>query len=195
MKPDRLRPVFIASIVLSWLVIGLNLYLMVTGNNDSSNGLNLGSDANITYYTVGNGDAGSKTNFVEQLFSNKAPERASPCQRIRNSQVVVTGDKIEILYPNAEWATFSDTNSMDPVLDNDTFALEYVPKSESELCVGDIASYIPTGYKGVVIHRVVEIGYDSQGWYAIFKGDNLSYRDPDKVRFSQIQRVVIGILY
>jgi hypothetical protein len=33
------------------------------------------------------------------------------------------------------------------------------------------------------------------GWYAIMKGDNLSYSDPGKIRFDQVQRVVIGILY
>jgi uncharacterized protein (UPF0248 family) len=48
---------------------------------------------------------------------------------------------------------------------------------------------------GTIIHRVVKIGQDSEGWYAILKGDNLSQEDPEKVRFDQVQRVVVAIIY
>jgi Fe-S-cluster formation regulator IscX/YfhJ len=42
---------------------------------------------------------------------------------------------------------------------------------------------------------VIETGEDSNGWYAIFKGDNNPIRDPSKVRFSQIRRIVVAVIY
>ena len=70
---------------------------------------------------------------------------------------------------------------------------EAIPSSETEIHIGDIISY---KYEDMVlIHRVIELGKDSSGWYAITKGDNLDYNDPEKVRFNQVKGIVIGILY
>jgi hypothetical protein len=192
MKQNTIMAVLIASIILSWLVIGANLYTMLGGPGSSTSYFDSG---NSTSYVVGSDGADGKGGVIEQLFSDKAPEVASPCARIKASQIFVTPEKIVIDFKDAEWAMFTDTNSMDPVLDSDSYALEYVPKSEVELCVGDIASYSPKNGDGVIIHRIVEMGSDNEGWYAIFKGDNLPYKDPGKVRFSQIKRVVVGIIY
>jgi len=192
MKQKTVMAVLTASIILSWLVIGANLYTMLAETGSSAPYL---SGETTTSYVVGGDGAGGKGSVIEQLFSDKAPEVASPCARIKASQIFVTPEKIEIDFQDAEWAMFTDTNSMDPVLDSDSYALEYTPKSEAELCVGDIASYSPKSAEGTIIHRIVEIGSDNSGWYAVFKGDNLPYKDPEKVRFSQIRRVVVGIIY
>ena len=134
-------------------------------------------------------------NILDALLNNDAEELPSPCDRIKEDQILVFKDKIIINYKDAEWATFTDTNSMDPVIDKDANAIEYVPKNESEICVGDIVSYESKYADGVLIHRVIEIGYDSQGWYAVMKGDNNPYKDPGKIRFNQIKRVVVAIIY
>ena len=47
----------------------------------------------------------------------------------------------------------------------------------------------------VVIHRVKEIGKDIEGWYLKAKGDNNEREDPERIRFSQIDRVVVAIIY
>ena len=67
---------------------------------------------------------------------------------------------------------------MDPVLDNGTNAIEVVPQSFDEIGTGDIISYEMESINGTIIHRVIEIGFDSEGWYAITKGDNLEFQDP-----------------
>ena len=46
-----------------------------------------------------------------------------------------------------------------------------------------------------VIHRIAEISNDEQGWYAIVKGDNNEAPDPERVRFEQIKKVLVGVLY
>ncbi len=45
------------------------------------------------------------------------------------------------------------------------------------------------------VHRVVEIGNDANGLYFVTKGDNFFKEDPDKVRFSQVEGIIVGILY
>ncbi|MBW2970662.1 hypothetical protein KY320_00715 [Candidatus Woesearchaeota archaeon] len=133
--------------------------------------------------------------FLSSLLGFESEELPSPCDRIREEQILVYDDHIIINFENAEWAKFTDTNSMDPVIDAGANAIEYVPKSSDEICVGDIVSYNSKYASGTIIHRVIEIGEDENGWYAIMKGDNNPYRDPGKVRFEQVQRVVVGIIY
>jgi hypothetical protein len=96
---------------------------------------------------------------------------------------------------NVQWASFTDTNSMDPVFDAGSNALEIVPKSSEDVHEGDIVSYKSTLIDGAIIHRVIETGEDEDGWYARMQGDNLDQEDPEKVRFDQIQRVVVAIIY
>ena len=47
----------------------------------------------------------------------------------------------------------------------------------------------------LIVHRVVRTGYDRNGWYAIAKGDNIEQPDPDKIRFDQINGVLVAIIY
>ena len=82
---------------------------------------------------------------------------------------------------------------MDPVLDSTSHAIQIIPKIPEDVHVGDIASYSTDN--GTIIHRVIETGYDSEGWYALFKGDNNPVKDPDKVRFKNIRRIVVAIIY
>ncbi len=140
-------------------------------------------------------ERGQTADAITSLFLPNLTERPSPCDRIAENQIIVLKDKIIINFKNAEWATFTDTNSMDPVIDVGANALEYIPKAPTEICEGDIVSYKSKFANGVLIHRIVETGYDEDGWYAVLKGDNSPYKDPGRVRFDQIQRVVIGIIY
>jgi len=42
---------------------------------------------------------------------------------------------------------------------------------------------------------VMQVDYDNLGWYAIVKGDNNPRPDPNKVRFNQIKRILVMIIY
>jgi hypothetical protein len=128
-------------------------------------------------------------------FNQISDEKDSPFDRIKEDNIHVYSDKVVIELKDAEWATFTDTNSMDPVIDFGTNAIEIVPKNESEINVGDIISYKTEYASGTIIHRVLEISYDNDGWFCRTKGDNNSDVDPGKIRFSQIQRLVVAIIY
>ena len=133
-----------------------------------------------------------KTEFV---FSTKPKEKPSPQDWISEDQIHVTNKEIRIDLQNAEWARFTDTNSMDHVFDAGSNAIEIVPSHSAEIQEGDIVSYYSPAAGATIVHRVVETGYDDQGWYAFFKGDNINSRDPEKVRFKQIRRIVVAIIY
>ena len=125
------------------------------------------------------------------LFSLPA-DQASPRDRIAEEDIHVFADRVVIDIEDPVWATFTDTNSMDPVIDTGANAIEIIPKTPEEIQAGDIIAY--TSGNISIIHRVVEVGNDGQ-WYAITKGDNNPTTDPGKVRFSQIKRVVVAIIY
>ena len=133
--------------------------------------------------------------MVLSAFGGVSPEVKSPVGRVDEDQILVYRDKIVLDVEDATWAVYTDTNSMDPVLDVGAKGLEVVPKSPSEIHVGDIVSYAADGEEGLIVHRVNKIGNDEDGWYAILKGDNNPSPDPGKIRFGQIKYLVIGVIY
>ncbi len=122
-------------------------------------------------------------------------EKTSPYDRIREDQIHVYKDKIVIDISDASWASYTDTNSMDPILDFGANGLELIPESEDNLFVGDIVAYESKITSDLIVHRIIEIKYDDEGKYFVLKGDNNKTSDPEKVRFSQIKYVLIGIIY
>lgn len=132
---------------------------------------------------------------LEKLESKSIKDKPSPNNWINKDRIFVYGDEVVIKVKNPQWAIFTDTKSMDPVIDSTSKAIEIQPKSEEEIKVGDIVAY-KSDYKwGIVTHRVIDIGYDANGWYARLKGDNNDYMDPEKVRFEQIKGVVVAVIY
>jgi signal peptidase I len=120
-------------------------------------------------------------------------ELDSPSDWIKEDQILVSHNEVILKIPGVEWATFTNTNSMDPFLDEDSHALEILPNNAEEIAVGDIIAY--NSKDGVIIHRVVEKSYDQEGIFFTVKGDNNNNRDPDKVRFSDIQGVLVAVIY
>lgn len=137
----------------------------------------------------------STLTFAQDSFYGIAPERDSPKERIDNSLIELYHDKVIIYIDDPRISRFADTNSMDPVLDTDTKAIQIVPLNPEEIQPGDIVTYYSKIAKTDIIHRVIETGYDDKGWYAILKGDNLPRQDPEKVRFDQVKRVTVGLIY
>lgn len=120
-------------------------------------------------------------------------ELSSPGDWITQEQIRVYPDRVVLEVPGAVWAGFTDTNSMDPFLDENTHALELKPSSPEEIQVGDVISY-RTPY-GIFVHRVIEVGEDKKGIYYIVKGDNNATADPFKVRFKDIEGVLVAVMY
>ena len=135
------------------------------------------------------------TDLFPAGFIMANPDVSSPADHISESQIQVFDDRVVIKIDNPQWARFTDTNSMDPVLDKEANAIEIIPQSTADIYVGDIISYENIISAGTIIHRVVEIGQDDKGWFAITKGDNNPSPDPMKVRFEDVRRLVVAIVY
>jgi len=116
----------------------------------------------------------------------------TPYDRIPEDKIHVYKDRVVLDIPNAKWARFKDTNSMVPVLDIGTNAIQGTPENTRDIHVGDIISF--DRGDDIIIHRVIETGYDSEGWYAITQGDNNSVSD-GKVRFKNITSILLAIIY
>jgi signal peptidase I len=126
---------------------------------------------------------------------NRTDEVASPSKWITEDKIGVYSQKVILDVEDPQWAMFTDTHSMEPVISSRSYAIEVVPKSADEINVGDILSYNSDYADGTIIHRVIEKGTDSDGTYFILKGDNNPSADPGRIRFSQVQRVVVAIIY
>jgi signal peptidase I len=124
---------------------------------------------------------------------SKSTDLPSPIVRIPLSDVLIMENKVIIDIPDVQHGIVSASKSMDPFLDENTVVLEITPKNAAEIHLGDIIIYKYGGER--VIHRVVSIGHDDDGWFAITKGDNNLKEDPEKVRFEQVAGIVVGIIY
>lgn len=122
-------------------------------------------------------------------------ERISPFDHISEDSIHVYSDEIKLDIEDASWASYADTNSMDPVFDAGANGIEIKPESEEDVHVGDIISYRSNYVDGLVVHRVIDTGSDERGWYAVTKGDNNPSKDPEKVRFDMINGVLIAVIY
>lgn len=125
-------------------------------------------------------------------YSSASPELMSPADHVSEKDIHVYSKRI-VIDGEYEWAKFTDTNSMDPLLDVGTNAIQKVPQSESDISIGDIVTYERDGE--FIIHRVIGISEDDKGIFYTLKGDNNRNPDPYKVRFDDVRKVLVGILY
>jgi len=130
---------------------------------------------------------------VTASIDGKALERISPQDHVKEEQITVLSDKVILNVKDASWTTFTDTNSMDPLLDIGSNGIEIKPETINDVKVGDVISY--NSQYGLIIHRIVKTGFDEKGWYALAKGDNNPVQDPEKVRFGQIHGVLVAVVY
>lgn len=121
-------------------------------------------------------------------------EISSPGNWLEDEDIKVFPDMVVIKHEDVILSSFADTNSMDPLLDENANGLEIKPKQD-QLKVGDIISYRSEFLGGTVIHRIIAINQDNYGTYYTTQGDNNNVQDPEKIRFDQIEGVLVGILY
>ncbi|MGV8141224.1 MAG: signal peptidase I [Candidatus Woesearchaeota archaeon] len=136
-----------------------------------------------------------RPSIVSTLDDNRTDEVPSPSKWITEDKIGVYSQRVILDIEDPQWAMFTDTHSMEPVLSSRSYAIEIVPDTPDEINIGDIVSYKSKYADGIIIHRVIDKDYDSEGVYFILKGDNNPTPDPGKIRFEQLQRVVVAIIY
>ena len=104
--------------------------------------------------------------------------------RIKKENIQVYENAVVIEVYNAR---VNDVNIQDPLINKDSNMIQIVPESPAMLKEGDIVTYnkdnkIKTG-------RIEVTNQDADGYYYLIQNE------PDKIRFTQIKSIVIGILY
>jgi len=116
-----------------------------------------------------------------------------PQDRINPDQINVYDNKFSVEgLKNTRFVKLKNAQSMYPVLAEGSHVIETTDFTKDSLKVGDIVSFQNGDL--FIIHRVIEIGNDKNGWYVVTKGDNNSVAD-GKVRFEQLKGVVVAIVY
>jgi len=130
--------------------------------------------------------------IAESLFSknvniplsfSETRELDSPSDWIKEDQIELDDNYVKVNLKNSVIAKFANTNSMDPILDEDSLGIEVKPKYPQQIKKGDIIVYDKSVDEKNIIHRVVDIGSDEKGIYYLVKGDNNDAIDQVKVRF------------
>ena len=109
------------------------------------------------------------------------------------------------LEPGVWLTTPVDTNSMDGLMDiGNTVILTNNPKflNKRRLKEGAVIVWqkqisgvaVPL-VRITVIHQIVEVGEDKEGWYCITKGVNNFYPDIYKIRMHDIIWIMLGVIF
>ncbi len=120
---------------------------------------------------------------------------ASPADRISYETIAIDSSKATVRSHNIRKWFIYDTNSMVPVMDVGSTVLTVEPKSFDDISIGDIIFFKVDEYDAKIVHRVIRTSYDRFSPYYVTKGDNNLVEDPFRVRFEDVEGVVIGIIY
>ena len=90
---------------------------------------------------------------------------------------------------------FTNTNSMEPWIDEGHVGIFSPVVNKKNLVVGDLPLFLRRQDSNpAVLHRIIEIGSDSQGWYCITRGDNVVWPD-GKLRYDDIYGLLRAVIY
>ena len=128
------------------------------------------------------------------LFKNFgfSDSKEAPFDFIKEDQIEVYPDKVIIKIKNPSIGRYAPTGSMVPTFNENSNGIRIKPRSEKDIHVGDIITFRQDG--SLIVHRVIDIGTDKDGTYFITRGDSNSL-DDGKIRFKDIQYVMVGIIW
>ena len=129
--------------------------------------------------------------FFYESINNNYNMRA-PHDFVNPEDIEVYPEKIVINIKNYTISKYKDSGSMIPVLGEGANGVGITPKSEKDIHIGDIITFKQGN--SFIVHRVIEEGIDDYGIFFITKGDNNDF-DDGKIRFSQIESVLVAIIY
>jgi signal peptidase I len=119
----------------------------------------------------------------------------TPNDYIKPNDIIIYPNGVFIKINNSQEVEFLNTGSMFPVFHKGHTAIQYKPKNESELFIGDIISFKNNQNKSVT-HRIIKIYKNETNINKyITKGDNNLFKDKDEIIFDNIEGKIIIIIY
>ena len=136
-------------------------------------------------------------------FVAKDIKEIHPFDRIDDSNIKVYSDKI-VIEGSFNKIKSSGTGSMLPMLFKGATYFTVEPDKE-EIEVGDVIVFKApkeemkeNGFNisgTLITHRIIDKGTDSEGIYYYTKGDHNNKIDGAKIRFENITRIVVGVIW
>ena len=125
-------------------------------------------------------------------------ERISPNDWIRRDQIkydpITRTVSIGGLEPEVKVFGVADTGSMDGLVDFGHSVILTDNFDKDKLAIGDIIAYYQISLN-LTLHRIVEMGLDSQGKWYHTRGDNCIDNDGYRLRKEHIKYLLLGIIY
>lgn len=120
-----------------------------------------------------------------------------PSIRVGEENVLHYQKGIVINFSNVYITGFQGTGSMKPFIDKGASGIWAHNFKAENITVGDIIHFYNNNLttNETISHRVIRIGNDTEGWFAVTKGDAVIAEDINKVRRQQILGVLVGIIY
>ncbi|MDO8556587.1 MAG: S26 family signal peptidase [Nanoarchaeota archaeon] len=126
------------------------------------------------------------TLLIEHPTGYASKEQTSPGDYINEEQLLLTNDRLIINQPTLILTRYTNTNSMDPLLDETSNGIE-LPYDGRTLQPGDIISYKDKNI--IKIHRV--LNNTTEGY--LVKGDNSNISET--INKKDIKGILVGVLY
>jgi len=133
-----------------------------------------------------------RSGTISGFFALDNKKMASPSDFLKDKDIEANNDSVIIHVNNPILSKYANSGSMLPLINKNSNGIEIKPKSEADINIGDIITFKQNG--NLVIHRVIEKGFDDFGIYFITKGDNNEAND-EKVRFEQVESILIAVIY
>jgi len=130
--------------------------------------------------------------FGFALSGNVVSSVSSPQSYFSDEELLLHEGGLLLEHDDVRLVHFSDTGSMEPLISGESRGIVVSLESYGNLAVGDIIGFEKN--KQTIVHRVIGLGEDAEGFYVITRGDN-GFSDDGKVRKEDIEYVVVGILY
>lgn len=89
-------------------------------------------------------------------------DKPSPHDHISENNIEVYNDRVVIYVQDARISSYLPTKSMDPTIDVGANGIEIPVTSTDQIYVGDIISFKEEDESNLIVHRVIEIGYDKK---------------------------------
>lgn len=133
---------------------------------------------------------GKAITLISPFSDNINNKGHTPKDRVDEKDIQLRHDKVIIKLSEASLSTLEDANSDSSLFSPGTQGLVMNISSASELKEGDIVSYYSSSKGRMVFGRISKIGTDKQGWYAQLYSEGRL-----KIRFNQLNKVVVAVLY
>ncbi len=118
----------------------------------------------------------------------------APQPIVKPNNIMIGSDRITIFIANSSLSRYAATGSMLPLLNENSKGIKIPVTTPDQLHIGDVITFKDSNSDDLIIHRIINIGFDEQGTFYTTKGDNNLASD-GKIRYEQIMYKLVALVY